>query len=90
MAEPELSIACFRYLPEGKSGTDLDQFNEQILEELRRRGDSLPSGTWLEGGFAIRPCFINPRSGLVDAARLVDDVIEIGRTLSQKSTRESL
>ncbi len=83
MADPELSIACFRYLPEGLGGTDLDNFNEQILEELRRRGDSLPSGTWLDGRFAIRPCFINPRSGLDDATRLVDDVIEIGRTLSR-------
>ncbi len=83
MADPELSIACFRYVPEGQSGTDLDEFNQQILEELRRRGDSLPSGTWLDSGFAIRPCFINPRSGLDDAARLVDEVIEIGRTLSR-------
>ena len=83
MADPELSIACFRYLREGLSGTDLDQFNERILEELRRRGSSLPSGTWLDGRFAIRPCFINPRSGLDDAARLVDEVIEIGRTLSR-------
>lgn len=82
MASPELSITCFRYRPEGLSGTDLDEFNEQILEELRRRGKSLPSGTWLDDGFAIRPCFINPRSGLDDAARLVDDVIEIGRILS--------
>ncbi len=83
MADPELSIACFRYVPEGQSGTDLDEFNQQILDELRRRGSSLPSGTWLDGGFAIRPCFINPRSGLEDAARLVDEVIEIGRTLSR-------
>jgi len=83
MAEPELSIACFRFVPEGLDGSDLDHFNEQILEELRRRGDSLPSGTWLDGRFAIRPCFINPRSGLDDAARLVDEVIEIGRALSR-------
>jgi len=83
MSEPELSIACFRYLPEGLSGTDLDEFNERILQELRRRGDSLPSGTWLDGAFAIRPCFINPRSELADAVQLVDDVIEIGRALDQ-------
>lgn len=83
LLEPELSIACFRYIPAGVTGAALDEFNQQILEELRRRGDSVPSGTWLDGGFAIRPCFINPRTGLDDAARLVDDVIEIGRALSR-------
>jgi aromatic-L-amino-acid decarboxylase len=81
MADPELSIVCFRYTPTGVSGAALDEFNQQILEELRRRGDSLPSGTWLDAGFAIRPCFINPRTGLDDAARLVDEVVEIGRAL---------
>ena len=82
LAEPELSIACFRYLPPGVTGSDIDNFNEQILAELRKRGTSLPSGTWIDGQFAIRPCFINPRSGLDEANRLVDEVLEIGRALS--------
>jgi aromatic-L-amino-acid decarboxylase len=83
MAEPVLSIACFRYQSEGLSEEHLNQLNEQILDELRRRGSSLPSGTWLDGRFAIRPCFINPRSGIEDAERLVDEVIEIGRALNR-------
>jgi aromatic-L-amino-acid decarboxylase len=85
MTEPELSIACFRYTPDGLDGEALDELNEQILQELRNRGTSLPSGTWLDEGFAIRPCFINPRTELVDAERLVDEVIEIGRGLSATS-----
>ncbi|HSM02795.1 MAG TPA: aminotransferase class V-fold PLP-dependent enzyme [Acidimicrobiia bacterium] len=83
---PELSIACFRYRPPATEGVELDDFNERILAELRRRGESLPSGTWLDGRFAIRPCFINPRTGLDEASKLVDDVLEIGRTLGSSET----
>lgn len=83
LAEPDLSIACFRYVPHDLDGTELDNLNETILHELRRRGDNLPSGTWIDGQFAIRPCFINPRSGLEQAAQLVDEVLEIGRSLSK-------
>jgi len=82
VVEPELSIAVFRYAPAGWSGTDLDALNEQILAELRRVGVSLPSGTWLGGEFALRPCFINPRTDLEHASRLVDDVLAIGRRLA--------
>jgi len=82
MAEPELSIACFRYVADGVSGEALDALNEEILDRLRVEGVSLPSGTWLDGGFAIRPCFVNPRTGLDEANRLVDDVLRIGRAIS--------
>lgn len=82
MAAPDLSIACFRYVREELGDADLDELNQDVLEELRRRGNNLPSGTWLDGRFAIRPCFINPRSGLDEAAGLVDEVVEIGRALS--------
>jgi len=81
MVEPELSITCFRYTPDGLDGSALDEFNERILAELRKRGTSLPSGTWLDAGFAIRPCFVNPRTSVEDAERLVDEVLEIGRNL---------
>ncbi|MEE9206463.1 MAG: aminotransferase class V-fold PLP-dependent enzyme [Acidimicrobiia bacterium] len=83
LMEPELSVACFRYVPEGMHGAALDELNQQILDELRRRGDNLPSSTWLDAGLAIRPCFINPRTELDHATRLVDEVIEIGRELSR-------
>ena len=82
MSQPDLSIACFRYVVPGLDDTALDDLNQDILAELRRRGDSLPSGTWLNERFALRPCFINPRGGLDDAERLVDDVLEIGRELT--------
>lgn len=83
LAEPDLSIVCFRYVREGASSGDLDELNERILDELRRRGNHVPSTTQIGDRFAIRACFINPRSGLDDASQLVEEVLEIGRALSK-------
>ncbi|MDX1690283.1 MAG: aminotransferase class V-fold PLP-dependent enzyme [Acidimicrobiia bacterium] len=82
LAEPDLSIACFRYVPPGWSGADLDALNQHLLDELRREGEDLPSGTWVGDDFALRPCFINPRIGIDEAARLVDSVLATGRSLA--------
>jgi hypothetical protein len=35
------------------------------------------------GRFAIRPCYVNPRSGLSDADALVDEVLAVGRQLAR-------
>jgi hypothetical protein len=42
----------------------------------------LTSSTRVGGRFAIRPCFINPRSTLADADALVDEVLAVGRELA--------
>jgi aromatic-L-amino-acid decarboxylase len=82
LSEPMLSVCCFRYRPEGWDESKLDDLNAQILSALRRSGSNLPSATWVGGGLAIRPCFINPRSGLAEAEALVDEVLAIGETLT--------
>ena len=40
------------------------------------------TATRVGGRFAIRPCFINPRSTLADADALVDEVLEVGGRLA--------
>jgi len=83
LAEPQLSIACFRYRPAGWDEPErLDALNADILAELRREGRSLPSSTVVGGAFAIRACYINPRNDREHVDLLVDDVLEIGRRLS--------
>jgi aromatic-L-amino-acid decarboxylase len=83
LSEPQLSIACFRYRPQGwDDPTKLDQLNEDILTELRRVGRSLPSSTVVGGAYAIRACFINPRNDRAHVDLLMEDVLEIGRRLS--------
>jgi aromatic-L-amino-acid decarboxylase len=83
LAEPVLSICCFRYRPAGVADeAALDDLNERILAGVRARGRTVTSSTRVRGRFAIRPCFINPRSGLEDADALVDEVLTVGRRLS--------
>jgi aromatic-L-amino-acid decarboxylase len=80
LAEPVLSICCFRLKPEGVTDeAALDTLNEKVLLAVRKRGRSIPSHTRVNGRYAIRPCFINPRQGLADADATVDDVLTAAR-----------
>ena len=82
LAEPVLSICCFRYHPQGwVDEARIDALNEAIILAIRARGRCTTSGTRVNGRFAIRPCFINPRSSLADADALVDEVLTVGRDL---------
>jgi aromatic-L-amino-acid/L-tryptophan decarboxylase len=82
LVEPELSICCFRYRPAGWSDeAAIDSLNERLLSRIRARGRTVTSSTRVNGRFAIRPCYINPRSTLADADALVDEVLTVGRSL---------
>lgn len=75
LLEPQLSVACFRYAAD-------DHVNAEILQRLRRTTASIPTSTVVGGRFAIRPCFINPRTELRHVDELVDNVIRIGGELT--------
>ena len=83
LAEPELSICCFRYRPAGWTDeAQLDDLNDRIVHEVRARGRAIPSATRVNDRLAIRPCFINPRGGLADADALVAEVLSVGRAIA--------
>jgi aromatic-L-amino-acid/L-tryptophan decarboxylase len=83
LAEPVLSICCFRFRPGGWTDeARLDTLNEAIVHGIRARGRAVTSTTRIDGRLAIRPCFINPRSTLADADALVDEVLAVGRRLA--------
>jgi len=79
MAEPELSICCFRY--RAQASADVDELNQELLRRLHRSTPYLPSSTRVHGSWALRPCFINPRTTpqMVDAFAAA--VVRIGDEL---------
>ncbi len=86
LAEPVLSICCFRYRPAGWTDeARLDALNEDVVHGIRARGRTVTSSTRVDGRLAIRPCFINPRSRLADADALVDEVLAVGRELAART-----
>ena len=80
LMEPQLSVVCYRYRP--GPGVDADELNRVILDRLRRETTVAPSSTLIDGRFAIRPCFINPRTTEAEVAELVDAVIRFGDELT--------
>jgi aromatic-L-amino-acid decarboxylase len=72
----------FRYRPPGVAETQLDDLNAEIARRLRADGSYVPSTTRVAGKFAIRPCYINPRTSLAEVDALADRVREIGDTLT--------
>ena len=79
--EPTLSICCFRYVRPELDDPQLDVLNDEIVRRLHRDGRWVPSATCVHGKFAIRPCYINPRTTEAEVDGLVDAVVEIGDSL---------
>jgi aromatic-L-amino-acid/L-tryptophan decarboxylase len=82
LAEPTLSICCFRYRASGAEETKLEELNAEIARRLRADGKYVPSTTRVAGRFAIRPAYINPRTTIAEVDGLADQVREIGDSLT--------
>jgi glutamate/tyrosine decarboxylase-like PLP-dependent enzyme len=86
LAPVPLNIVCLRYAGSGEraaaSGERLDALNQELLIRLQERGIAVPSGTVLDGKFAIRVAITNHRSRREDFDLLVDAVVQLGRELS--------
>ncbi len=79
LLDPVLSICVFRYVPEpAASEADIDAANREILRRLARETRFVVSSTVVKGQFALRPCFINPRTSLADVDEFVDTVLRLG------------
>jgi glutamate/tyrosine decarboxylase-like PLP-dependent enzyme len=85
LAPVTLSICCFRYVPSalrGRRDTEatetINHLNRAVLKQIRARGRCVPSATTIGGVFAIRPCYINPRTTLADVDVLVEEAEACG------------
>ena len=88
LAPVVLSICCFRYTQPDLDDAQLNELNRRLVARLRAEGDLVPSTTVLQGRLAIRPCYINPRTRMVDVNLLARRCEEIGRELARE-IRES-
>lgn len=78
LAEPVLSICCFRYHAPGMQAEELNDLNTAITTRLRAEGQYVPSTTIVNRQLAIRPCYINPRTTQAEVDGLAKRVREIG------------
>jgi glutamate/tyrosine decarboxylase-like PLP-dependent enzyme len=81
LAQVELSICCFRYLParlresRNSNGAALDDFNTRLMHAIQRGGDAYLSNATVNGKFALRICITNFRTSRAD----IDTTLEVIR-----------
>ena len=83
LSEPVLSICCFRYRAPDQDDAALNALNARLARRLRVDTPYIPSTTVVQGRFAIRPCFINPRTTIADVDGMVAAVRRIGDGLTR-------
>jgi aromatic-L-amino-acid/L-tryptophan decarboxylase len=82
LAPVPLNVVCFRYAPPGFPDSELDQLNRETLIRLQESGIAVPSGTLIQGRYAIRCANVNHRSRSSDFDLLVAGVVRIGREVA--------
>jgi aromatic-L-amino-acid/L-tryptophan decarboxylase len=76
LAPVGLNVVCFRYSPGD------DAVNEEILLRLQERGIAIPSGTKVNGRYAIRCAITNHRTRIEDLDVLVNAVVRVGQEIT--------
>jgi glutamate/tyrosine decarboxylase-like PLP-dependent enzyme len=83
---PDLSIACFRYVPRALRGDAaaepyLNKLNERLMSVLQLGGSVFPSNAVIDKRFALRACIVNFRTESADIDRLIDQAVVQGDAL---------
>ncbi len=78
LTNPQLSIACVRYSGQEIPLAELDAVNSDLHRRLVRETRFFPSTTVVDGSFAIRPCFINPRTTGHDVEEFLTTLVDLG------------
>jgi len=82
-APVELSIVCFRYLPEALRGDNerLNALNKQIMETVQSGGEAFITNAVLGGRFALRACILHYDTNEDDLDALLRIVRKTGEAL---------
>jgi aromatic-L-amino-acid decarboxylase len=81
LAPVSLNVVCFRYVSSGLDVKQLDELNAELLILIQESGVAVPSGTSINGQYALRCAITNHRSQLQDFDMLVEHVTRIGNDL---------
>jgi glutamate/tyrosine decarboxylase-like PLP-dependent enzyme len=81
LAPVSLNIVCFRYTAPGLDASQLNALNTELLIRLQESGVAVPSGTNINGAYALRCAITNHRTRREDLHILLDKVLELGDTL---------
>lgn len=80
LAPVELSICCFRYVPQGgMSDADLNQLNERIMALVQKGGRAYVSNATVNGRFALRACITNFRTTKADIEETIEAIRDAAR-----------
>ena len=80
MAPVELSIVCFRYVPDSlrEDQEQLDALNKRIVEEVQAGGKTFVNGTVLPGRFVLRTCALHYALKEDDVVAMIEEVCHVG------------
>ncbi len=80
MAPVELSIVCFRYVPDSlrEDEEQLDALNKKIMEEIQAGGKAFVNGTILHGRFVLRSCALHYALTEEDVVAIIQEVCHVG------------
>lgn len=85
LAPVELSICCFRHVPErGMSDAELDVLNEKIMEMVQKGGRAYLSNATVNGKFALRACITNFRTTKADIEETLAAVRDAAQLFTQR------
>ncbi len=76
MAPAPFSVVCFRALPKGLDGEELDAFNLRLVERVNASGDIFLSHTRLDDGIALRVAVGNLATTSHDLDRCKELLVE--------------
>ena len=85
LAPVELSICCFRYVPDrGLSDAELNQLNERVMERVQKGGRAYLSNATVHGRFALRACITNFRTTKTDIDETIAAIRDVAEELTQR------
>ena len=82
LAEPRLNVVCFRYCPDGRPESELDQINRRLGQAIIADGTVYFGTTVYAGKVAFRPAIANWRT----TERDVDIILGVVRRLAEPRT----